>query len=90
MCSIISIIVQKTSEQGLKEEYFGSFEGQDGRLNPEPPYKDFFVQYGGENQQDVQKRIKNVYIKQFLLLWQKQKLTTKLSLFLMLDHVLTF
>lgn len=57
MCSIISIIVQKTSEQGLKEEYFGSFEGQDGRLNPEPPYKDFFVQYGGEDQQDVQKRM---------------------------------
>lgn len=43
--------------KGLKEEYFGSFEGQDERLNPKPPYNDFFVQYGGEDQKDVQKRM---------------------------------
>lgn len=43
--------------KGLKEEYFGSFEGQDERLNPKPPYHDFFVQYGGEDQKDVQNRM---------------------------------
>ncbi|MBW8037314.1 histidine phosphatase family protein [Lactobacillus helveticus] len=43
--------------KGLKEEYFGSFEGQDERLNPQVPYNAFFVQYGGEDQKDVQKRV---------------------------------
>ncbi|WP_288299569.1 histidine phosphatase family protein [uncultured Lactobacillus sp.] len=43
--------------KGLKEESFGSFEGQDERLNPQVPYNDFFVQYGGEDQKDVQKRV---------------------------------
>lgn len=38
----------------LREWGFGSFEGQDERLNPKPPYGDFFVQYGGEAQKDVQ------------------------------------
>lgn len=41
----------------LKEWYFGNFEGQDERLNPQPPYKDFFVPYGGESQKQVQDRI---------------------------------
>lgn len=43
--------------KGLKEKYFGSFEGQDERLNPKPPYNDFFVPYGGEDQKNVQKRM---------------------------------
>ncbi|RVU70611.1 MULTISPECIES: histidine phosphatase family protein [Lactobacillus] len=43
--------------KGLKECYFGSFEGQDERLNPKPPYGDFFVQYAGESQNQVQTRM---------------------------------
>lgn len=43
--------------KGLKEWGFGSFEAQDERLNPEPPYHDFFVQYGGEDQKAVQDRM---------------------------------
>ncbi|GAA3627983.1 hypothetical protein GCM10022297_03180 [Lactobacillus hamsteri] len=41
----------------LKECYFGNFEGQDERLNPQPPYKDFFVQYGGESETQLQDRM---------------------------------
>lgn len=41
----------------IKECYFGNFEGQDERLNPKPPYKDFFVQYGGESESHLQKRM---------------------------------
>ncbi len=43
--------------KALKECYFGNFEGQDERLNPKPPYHDFFVQYGGESDQEVQQRM---------------------------------
>ncbi|WP_297819943.1 histidine phosphatase family protein [uncultured Lactobacillus sp.] len=41
----------------LREWGFGSFEGQDERLNPKVPYEDFFVQYGGESQRQLQERI---------------------------------
>lgn len=44
--------------KGLKECYFGQFEGQDERLNPRPPYGNFFVQYGGESEAQVQQRMK--------------------------------
>lgn len=44
--------------KGLKECYFGQFEGQDERLNPQPPYGDFFLQYGGESEAQVQQRMK--------------------------------
>lgn len=43
--------------KGLKECNFGEFEGQDERLNPKPPYGDFFVQYGGESDIQVQHRL---------------------------------
>lgn len=43
--------------KGLKEEYFGSFEAEDERLNPPVPYGDFFVKYSGESTDQVQKRM---------------------------------
>lgn len=43
--------------KGLKECNFGEFEGQDERLNLQPPYGDFFVQYGGESDVQVQQRL---------------------------------
>ena len=43
--------------KGLKEEYFGSFEAEDERLNPPVPYGDFFVKYGGESTDQVRKRM---------------------------------
>lgn len=46
-----------TRLKGLKEMGFGSFEAQDERLNPKPPYHDFFVQYGGEDQEEVKERM---------------------------------
>lgn len=44
-------------EKGLKEWNFGAFEGKDECLNPKLPYRDFFVQYGGEDQEEVKQRL---------------------------------
>lgn len=41
----------------LREWHFGSYEGEGEHLNPPLPYNDFFVQFGGESQQDLTKRI---------------------------------
>ncbi|WP_308556421.1 histidine phosphatase family protein [uncultured Lactobacillus sp.] len=49
--------------KGLKECYFGSFEAQDERLNPPIPYKDFFVKYGGESEDQVVKRMTDTLLK---------------------------
>ena len=43
--------------KGLKEWNFGTFEGESEDLNPPLPYKDFFVTYGGESQEQVQARM---------------------------------
>lgn len=43
--------------KGLKEQNFGSFEGQDERLNPPAPYGDFFKKYGGESEAEVKQRM---------------------------------
>lgn len=43
--------------KGLKEWNFGRFEGMDEFLNPPLPYGDFFVPYGGESQNELQKRV---------------------------------
>ena len=46
--------------KGLKEMSFGTFEGESEDLNPKTPegYKDFFVPYGGESQEDVKQRMR--------------------------------
>jgi len=46
-----------TRLKGLKEWNFGTFEGESEDLNPPLPYNDFFVQYGGEDQKEVQQRM---------------------------------
>ncbi|WP_088040608.1 histidine phosphatase family protein [Bacillus sp. EAC] len=43
--------------KGLKEWNFGTFEGESEDLNPQLPYGDFFVKFGGEDQIELQKRI---------------------------------
>ena len=43
--------------KGLKEWNFGLYEGKDEILNPPLPYGDFFVQFGGENEQQLQDRV---------------------------------
>lgn len=43
--------------KGLKEWNFGVFEGENESLNPKLPYADFFVQFGGESQTDLIKRV---------------------------------
>lgn len=49
--------------KGLKEQFFGSFEAEDERLNPPIPYEDFFVKYGGESQDQVKKRMLDTVLK---------------------------
>lgn len=44
-------------EKGLRECGFGQFEGKDECLNPAHPYGDFFVPYGGESDEQVDKRM---------------------------------
>ncbi len=49
--------------KGLKEEYFGSFEAEDERLNPPVPYEVFFVKYGGKSEDQVKMRIHDTMLK---------------------------
>lgn len=49
-----------TRLKGLKEWNFGQLEGESEQLNPALPYRDFFVQYGGEEEQAFQRRAVSV------------------------------
>lgn len=42
--------------KGLKEWNFGRLEGERELVNPPLPFRDFFVKYGGEDQEEFQKR----------------------------------
>lgn len=46
-----------TRHKNLREWNFGTYEGEGEHLNPPLPYDDFFVQFGGESQDDVMERI---------------------------------
>jgi Fructose-2,6-bisphosphatase len=46
-----------TRLKGLKEWNFGTFEGESEDLNPQLPYGDFFVQYGGEGELEMRQRL---------------------------------
>lgn len=58
-CDTLEIITSMPYERvkGLKEWNFGTFEGESEDLNPPLPYGDFFVQYGGEGEKQLQQRI---------------------------------
>ncbi|MDH6366003.1 MULTISPECIES: histidine phosphatase family protein [unclassified Breznakia] len=43
--------------RGLKEWNFGRLEGSNDVVDPKPPYGDFFVQYGGEDEMEFRKRL---------------------------------
>ncbi|WP_326716999.1 histidine phosphatase family protein [Vagococcus jeotgali] len=45
------------THKNLREWNFGTYEGEGEHLNPPLPYGDFFVQFGGESQTDLTKRI---------------------------------
>lgn len=53
---IITDIPFKT-DKNLREWNFGDLEGEGEHLNPPLPYRDFFVQFGGEDEFAFQKRI---------------------------------
>ncbi|MBP2097531.1 histidine phosphatase family protein [Enterococcus rivorum] len=58
-CDTLEILtdIPYTRRKNLREWNFGSYEGEGEHLNPPLPYLDFFVQFGGESQVDVEKRI---------------------------------
>ena len=45
------------THKDLREWNFGAYEGEGEHLNPPLPYNDFFVQFGGESQEQVVARI---------------------------------
>lgn len=45
-----------TRLKGLKEWHFGRLEGENDVINPPLPFRDFFVEYGGEEEKAFQKR----------------------------------
>ncbi len=51
-----------TARKDLKEWNFGRLEGEGEHLNPKLPYRDFFVQYGGEDEFEFQNRITNAML----------------------------
>lgn len=53
---IITNLPFKTHKD-LREWNFGTYEGEGEHLNPPLPYNDFFVQFGGESQKQLTKRI---------------------------------
>ena len=48
-----------TTRKDLKEWEFGRLEGEGEHVNPKLPYRDFCVQYGGEDEFEFQDRIAN-------------------------------
>lgn len=45
------------THKNLREWNFGTYEGEGEHLNPPLPYLDFFVQFGGESQEELSNRI---------------------------------
>lgn len=58
-CDTLEILtdIPYSRRKNLREWNFGSYEGEGEHLNPPLPYNDFFVQFGGESQVEVEKRI---------------------------------
>lgn len=59
-CDTMEIIAENATYmrlKSLKEFNFGQFEGSDQRMNPPYPYGNFFAQYGGESEKEVQTRM---------------------------------
>lgn len=58
-CDTLEILtdIPYARKKNLREWNFGSYEGEGEHLNPPLPYLDFFVQFGGEAQAEVEERI---------------------------------
>ncbi|MDQ0362258.1 histidine phosphatase family protein [Breznakia pachnodae] len=58
-CDTLELItsIPYKRNKGLKEWNFGTFEAESEDLNPPLPYKDFFVQYGGEDELELRERV---------------------------------
>lgn len=64
-CDTLELIADLEYQQikGLKEWNFGSMEAEYEYLNPPLPYGDFFVAYGGEEEQAFKKRVSDTLLK---------------------------
>ena len=64
-CATMEIICENSPYlrlRSLKECNFGKFEGSSERVNPPYPYGDFFKQYGGESEKEVQVRMNSTIL----------------------------
>ena len=52
-----------STHKDLREWNFGTYEGEGEHLNPPLPYNDFFVQFGGESQVQLTRRINEAITK---------------------------
>ncbi|MBL1224554.1 histidine phosphatase family protein [Enterococcus sp. BWR-S5] len=64
-CDTLELVTDSDYKQlkGLKEWNFGSMEAEHEYLNPPLPYGDFFVAYGGEEEQAFKKRVSDTLLK---------------------------
>ena len=63
-CDTLELVadINYTRVKGLKEWNFGVFEGESEDLNPQLPYRDFFVKYGGEDEFEMRKRVSDTLL----------------------------
>lgn len=63
-CDTLELVTDLDYQQlkGLKEWNFGSMEAEHEYLNPPLPYRDFFVAYGGEEEQAFRKRMSDTML----------------------------
>ncbi|GAA0340622.1 hypothetical protein GCM10008931_35480 [Oceanobacillus oncorhynchi subsp. oncorhynchi] len=64
-CDTLELITDMPYKRvkGLKEWNFGTFEAEHEYLNPQLPYRDFFVAYGGEEEMQLRKRVSDTLLK---------------------------
>ncbi len=63
-CDTLEILTDISYKRmkALKEWNFGIYEGEGEYMNPPLPYGDFFVQFGGESQDEVKNRINDAIL----------------------------
>lgn len=76
-CDTLELITDMPYKRvkGLKEWNFGTFEAEHEYLNPQLPYRDFFVAYGGEEEMQLRKRVSDTLLK----IMQEEKGNTVLA-----------
>lgn len=54
---LVEPAIEPDRNQGLREWFFGFYEAERVAIMPQPPFGNYFCQFGGESQADVRKRM---------------------------------